>query len=98
MAQALERSEGFAFLQHGDVKAALQTASKTITAEYRAPFLAHLQMEPNNCTVHVKDGAATVWAPTQVPGLARDAAASVLGLAPEKVDIQVQLLGGGDRA
>jgi isoquinoline 1-oxidoreductase subunit beta len=48
-----------------------------------------------NCTVHLKDGKATVWSPTQVPGQARRAAALALGLTEDMVDVQVTLLGGG---
>jgi isoquinoline 1-oxidoreductase beta subunit len=94
LAQTLEREAGFAYYKHGDVDAALKSAAKTISAEYRAPYLAHAAMEPVNCTVQFKDGAATVWVSTQVPGLARSAAARVLGIAEEKVDLRVQLLGG----
>lgn len=50
-------------------------------------------MEPMNCTVQFKDGRATVWAATQVPDMARRAAAQVLGLTPGQVELQ--LLGGG---
>ncbi len=73
LAQTLEREAGFAYYTHGDVDAALQSATKTLSAEYRAPYLAHAAMEPVNCTVQFKDGAATVWVSTQVPGLARSA-------------------------
>jgi len=45
--------------------------------------------------VQFKDGAATVWTSTQVPDLARTAAAKVLGIAEDKVDVQQLLLGGG---
>ena len=95
LAQTLDRESGFAYYSHGDVDTALKSAAKTIAAEYRAPYLAHAAMEPVNCTAQFKDGAATVWLSTQVPGVARSAAARVLGIAPEKVDVQVQLLGGG---
>ena len=88
-------NSGFAYFKTGDVDAALQGAAKTLTAEYRAPYLAHATMEPQNCTVQFKDGRATVWAPTQVPGLARRAAALALGIETEKVDVNVTLLGGG---
>ena len=73
----------------------MKTASKTITADYLAPYLAHATMEPMNCTVQLKDGRATVWAGTQVPGLARSGVAKVLGLEPEQVDVQVPMVGGG---
>jgi isoquinoline 1-oxidoreductase subunit beta len=95
LAKVLDTEQGFGYYKAGDVDAALKAAAKTLSAEYRAPYLAHATMEPINCTVQVKNGAATVWASTQVPGLARRAVAKVLGIAPDKVDVQVQLLGGG---
>lgn len=95
LSQSLDTDDGFSFYKHDDVDAALQRAAKTVKAEYRAPYLAHATMEPMNCTVQFKDGRATVWAATQVPDMARSAAAKVLGLAPEQVDLQMQLLGGG---
>ena len=95
MAQTLDNDEGFGYYSTGDVKAALAAASKTLSAEYRAPFLAHATLEPQNCTVLFKEGKATVWAPTQVPDLARRAAALALGIDQSAVDVQVQLLGGG---
>jgi isoquinoline 1-oxidoreductase beta subunit len=52
-------------------------------------------LEPQNCTVQVKAGRATVWAPTQVPDLARRATALALDIASDRVDVEVQLLGGG---
>jgi isoquinoline 1-oxidoreductase beta subunit len=95
LAQALDRGDGHAYFSRGDVDAALKSAAKTVTAEYRAPYLAHAAMEPANCTVQFKDGAATVWVSTQMPALARDRVAKVLGIGADKVDMQVQLLGGG---
>ena len=52
-------------------------------------------MEPMNCTARVHDGKVQVWAPTQVPGLARDAAARVAGVKPDAVTVHVTHLGGG---
>jgi isoquinoline 1-oxidoreductase beta subunit len=95
LAQLLDSEEGFAYYSTGDLKAALKGAAKTISAEYRAPWLAHATLEPQNCTVQFKDGRATVWAPTQVPGVARRAVAQALGVDAAQVDVQVQLLGGG---
>ena len=95
LAQALDADDGFRFYKHGNVDAALKASAKVVQAEYHAPYLAHATMEPMNCTVQFDAGRATVWAATQVPDLARSAAAKVLGIAPEQVDVQVQLLGGG---
>jgi len=95
LSRTLDRKDGFAYYRIGDVDAALAGAAKRIEAEYRAPYLAHMTMEPMNCTVQFKDGAATVWVSTQVPGVARGAVAKVLGISAEKVEVKVMLLGGG---
>ena len=68
---------------------------KTISAEYRAPFLAHAAIEPVNCTAQVRGGKVMLWASTQVPSIAVDMAAKVAGVAREDVTIEVMLLGGG---
>ncbi len=91
----LASHDGFAYYATGDVDGALKSAAKLVAAEYTAPYLAHSAMEPINCTVQFKDGAASVWASTQVPGIARATAAKVLGIAPEKVVVHVGFLGGG---
>jgi isoquinoline 1-oxidoreductase beta subunit len=95
LARTLDTKSGTAHFETGDVEAALKSAAKTISAEYRVPFLAHAAMEPLNCTVQFKDGAATVWAATQGPGFARSAVADVLGIKADKVAVIVPYLGGG---
>ena len=91
----LDTEQGFTYFRHGDVDVALAGAARTITAQYRAPYLAHAPMEPMNCTVQFREGRATVWVSTQAPGIARGAVARVLGIDAEQVDVKVQLLGGG---
>ncbi len=92
---AIEADDGFCYFQRGDVAAALAGAAQTVRAEYSAPYLAHTALEPINCTVQVRDDAATVWASTQVPDIARAVVAQTLGLAEDRVDVQVQFIGGG---
>ncbi len=92
---AAARQGGFSFHSRGDSSAALAGAAKRVEALYRAPYLAHATMEPMNCTARVHDGKVQVWAPTQVPGLARDAAARVAGVKPDAVTVHVTPLGGG---
>jgi isoquinoline 1-oxidoreductase beta subunit len=92
---AAERQGGFSFHSRGDSKAALAAATKRVEVLYRAPYLAHAAMEPINCTARVHEGRVEVWAPTQVPGLARDAAARVAGVKPDAVTVHVTYLGGG---
>jgi isoquinoline 1-oxidoreductase beta subunit len=95
LAHLLDSRSGHVRFEQGDVEAALKSAVKTISAEYRVPYLAHATMEPMNCTVQFKDGAATVWAATQEPAFARNAVAQVLGTPAEKVTVIVPHLGGG---
>jgi len=95
LAKTLDSDSGFAYFKTGDVDAALKGAARTLSAEYRAPFLAHATMEPQTCTAQVRDGQATVWAPTQIPDAARRAVARALGLKAEQVTVHVTLLGGG---
>lgn len=86
---------GFAFHSRGDADAAEKTAVRTVEALYDAPYMAHATLEPMNCTAQLKEGKLTIWAPTQVPQMARDAAAKVAGIDQENVTVNVTLLGGG---
>lgn len=91
---AVRSSRGHVFHEQGDVVAA-EAGGRVIEAWYRAPFLAHATLEPMNCTAQVRDGQVLVWAPTQVPGLARAIAARVAGVPVENVNVHTTLLGGG---
>ncbi len=93
--KALDSDQGFAYFSHGDVNDALQKAARTVKAEYRAPYLAHATMEPMGCTVWFKDGAAQVWASTQVPDLACKVVAKQLGIDLAKVQLHIPMLGSG---
>ncbi|PJI98815.1 isoquinoline 1-oxidoreductase beta subunit [Acidovorax sp. 69] len=95
LVQALDQAQGFGYHSVGDVDTAMQAATTTLTADYHAPYLAHAAMEPINCTAQFKDGTATVWTSTQVPGLARMAAAKALGIDDNQVTVHQLLLGGG---
>jgi isoquinoline 1-oxidoreductase subunit beta len=94
LAKASER-DGAVARKDGDVNKAFSTAAARIDAVYEQPFLAHATMEPINCTVHVRPDGCDIWVGTQVPTIARTAAAKVTGLPPEKITIHNFLLGGG---
>ena len=93
--EKLKTEKGFAFHDKGDTDKAESSAARTIQAQYKAPYLAHATMEPMNCTAQFKGGLLEIWAPTQVPGLARAAAAKVADVSEDKVKLNVTLLGGG---
>ncbi len=93
--EAVKTGSGKAFYTKGDVVAAEAAGAQTVEAWYSAPYLAHATMEPMNCTARVLDGKVEVWAPTQVPGMARAVAAQVAGVPLGNVTVHVTLLGGG---
>lgn len=89
------RGKGAVAAQAGDIKAALGQATQTVEAEYVLPYLAHAPMEPLNCTVKVGENVCDVWTGTQMPGVDQAAAAQILGLEPEQVNMHITFLGGG---
>jgi len=94
LAKASE-TPGVTARNHGDPASALAGAAQKVEATYEAPFLAHVTMEPMNCTVHVRTNECEVWTGSQVLSRARAAAAKVTGLPLEKVVVHNHFLGGG---
>ena len=79
----------------GDAAKALQEAKVLIEAEYQLPFLAHVTMEPMNCTAWVQPGRCELWCGSQNPLGVKAAAAELLELELDQVIVHNQLLGGG---
>ncbi|REJ79972.1 MAG: xanthine dehydrogenase family protein molybdopterin-binding subunit [Acidobacteria bacterium] len=84
----------------GDVGAALAASGSVLRSEYHYPFLAHVPLEPQNCTVHVRTGAAggkevEIWAPSQTPERGQGEVAKLLGIEPAAVRIHLTRMGGG---
>ena len=78
----------------GDVDAALARAPKVLEASYAYPFLAHATLEPQNCTAHVTDGGAEIWAPTQDPRAGATLVARTLGIDAGKIRVHMMRAGG----
>ncbi len=81
--------------KRGDAKNAVAGASKKIEAVYYVPPVAHVCMEPMNCTAHVQKDRMDVWASNQAQNVFKMVGAQVAGLPPEKVYVHTTLLGGG---
>jgi isoquinoline 1-oxidoreductase beta subunit len=80
----------------GDVDAAFASAAKLVEAEYHYPFLAHVPMEPQNCTALLRDdGVLEMWAPTQNPGAGAQAVTKLLALKPDQLVMHITRMGGG---
>src|SRR5205807_683592 len=92
---AASKQPGVVAHKQGDAAAAIAGAAQKLEAVYQVPFLAHVTMEPMNCTVHVRKDGCEVWTGSQVLSRARATAAEVTGLPLEKVVVHNHLLGGG---
>ncbi len=69
-------------------------AKRTLDATYEFPYLAHACMEPMNCTVAFDGKKAQIWAGHQMPTGDRMAAAKVLGVPPESIEVTTTYAGG----
>lgn len=68
---------------------------RVITADYQVPFLAHVCLEPMNCTALYTGDALELWAPTQASSIARDIAAELSRLDKNQVSLHTTFMGGG---
>ncbi len=78
----------------GDTAAALKRAARVIEASYAVPFLAHASMEPLNCVAQVTADGCEIWNGTQQQSIDLDNVAKFLGLAREKIRINMLYAGG----
>lgn len=58
--RALVAVPGTVVRSDGNAASALGSATKVLAADYEVPFLAHVPMEPVNCSAWVRDGACQV--------------------------------------
>lgn len=87
--------KGVVARQTGDADAAIAGATRTITSDFMTDYVYHAQMEPHSCTAWVKDGAVEVWTGTQWPTRAKEEAAKLAGVSPDKVTLHTMQMGGG---
>ena len=78
-----------------DAPAGTRAAARTIYGSYTYPFSAHAPVETMNCVADVRADSCVIWAPTQAPNALQEELAKFLGMAPEKVEVNVTLIGGG---
>lgn len=93
--ELLDKPEATVRRKDGDVEAAFKSAATVIKREYQCPFLSHAPMEPMNFFAHVRVDGVELVGPSQTPDRARMATATLLGVAPEKITLELTRLGGG---
>jgi isoquinoline 1-oxidoreductase beta subunit len=87
--------EGKKVTDKGDASGGLVDDDKHLVADFTFPLVAHMTMEPMNCTVWHQGKKCEIWAPTQNPQDARTSAATTLNLDKSLVTVNVTLMGGG---
>lgn len=84
-------------LRKGKVNEAFREAAARVEATYRTAIQTHSCLEPHGCVVEIgPEGDATVWASTQATaGFATGRFVRSLGVAPNKVRVLTEHMGGG---
>lgn len=93
--ELLNSKEATVRRKDGDVETAFKNAAKVIVKEYQCPFLPHNPMEPMNFFANVKADGVELIGPCQLPDMSRNEVAKLLGIAPEKITLELTRLGGG---
>ena len=92
--EAASRKRGF-ITRKEEPPPGTAAVARTIDATYHYPFYAHAPVETMNCVADVRENRCTIWVPTQVPNRLQKQVADLLDMAPDKVDVNVTLIGGG---
>ena len=88
------KQQGMLAVRRGEMDRGF-AATQSIEALYELPYLAHVAMEPMNCTVLWHGDHCQIHVGTQNQTDALATAARVSGLPPERIEVQTTFLGGG---
>jgi isoquinoline 1-oxidoreductase subunit beta len=83
------------YAQKGQIDSALEQAATTIKSFYTFGFVAHANLEPQNCTAQFKNGKIEFWAPTQAPDWGIKQISELLSIEPHNIKINQTRVGGG---
>jgi isoquinoline 1-oxidoreductase beta subunit len=78
----------------GDLESAMSRSTRVVEATFEFPYLAHAAMEPMNCVIELNQQGCEIWNGEQFQTPDQMAVASVLGLRPEQVKINMLYAGG----
>lgn len=107
--QMVEQAQQIAAGGHGDIRLEGGSVDDTLADEdnrvqesfYQFPYVAHICMEPMNCTADFRKGAAgqsdslEIWIGSQFPGQVKEIAKNMLRVEPENVKVNPLRMGGG---
>lgn len=93
--EALKTQEGLSFKTQGDASGIIAKAPQKLDVLYETPYQYHSCMEPLNCIAHYQPDKLEIWGPIQAPEWVQDAISKEMGIAREKVIVNMTFLGGG---
>ena len=79
--------------ESGSLAEGEKLSAAIVEETYLNSYVAHAPMETHSATATIEGGKATVWASTQTPFPLKDAAASLLGMAPSNVRVIAPFVG-----
>ena len=86
---------GEVVVEGGNLAEGEKEAEYVVDGTYLNSYVAHAPMEPHTALAKIEGNKLTIWASTQTPFPLKDAAASLLGTAPENVRVITPFVGGG---
>lgn len=86
---------GEVVVEGGNLTEGEKAADYVVNETYLNSYVAHAPMEPHTALAKMEGTKLTIWASTQTPFPLKDAAASLLGMAPENLRVITFFVGGG---
>jgi len=93
--EVLSSDEGRILKTQGDPKGIVADAKKVLDVIYETPYQSHCAMEPLNCIGHHRGDTVEIWGPVQAPNWIQDYISKKMGIAFDKVIVNMTFLGGG---
>ena len=91
----LKTKEGLPLKSQGNPTAIIEKSKKKVDVIYQTPYQSHSCMEPLNCIAHFQGDKIEIWGPIQAPGWVQDFISTQMGIAKDKVIVNMTFLGGG---
>jgi len=93
--EVLKTEEGRLLKTQGDPNAVIARSKDIVDVVYETPYQSHATMEPLNCIGHHRGDTVEIWGPVQAPNWIQDYISKKMGIAFDKVIVNMTFLGGG---
>lgn len=93
--ELLARKDGEEVINRGDVYHDLANAEHTLESVYHVPFIAHVPMEPVNCTIDLREDRCEIWSTSQTPFADINFLSRFFELPADRITLHVTRIGGG---